>query len=139
RRPRPAGAIALPFEVYVGGGHTMAIDAYLAQHPHPTYVDVARRLEELAVGRHGDRAGDVMLLAHDGDRDAPEERYYFAKPFRSWHGSPSKQDSEVPLIVANPHASAAAIRAWVGAKLGDRPYQRKVTDIVLGLRAHPPH
>ena len=87
---------------------------------------------------HGDRAGDILLLAHDGDRDTPEERYYFAAPFRSWHGSPSKQDSEVPLIVANPHVDAAAIRAWVGAKLGDRPYQRKVTDIVLGLRAKPP-
>jgi len=139
RKPKPAGAIALPFEVYVGGGKTMGVDAYLAQHPHPTYVDVARRLEELAVGRHGGRAGDVMLLAHDGDRDTPEERYYFAKPFRSWHGSPSKQDSEVPLIVANPHVAAAAIHAWVGVKLGDRPYQRKVTDIVLGLRAKPPH
>ena len=71
-----------------------------------------RRLDELAVGVHGDRAGDILLLAHDGDRDTPEERYYFAAPFRSWHGSPSKQDSEVPLIVANPHVDAAAIRAW---------------------------
>ncbi|MEP6859035.1 MAG: alkaline phosphatase family protein [Deltaproteobacteria bacterium] len=138
REPRPVGEGQRTFEVYVGGGKTMAIEAYLAQHPHPTYVDVARRIEELAVGRHGDRAGDILLLAHDGDRDAPEERYYFAAPFRSWHGSPSKQDSEVPLIVANPHVSAAAIEAWVGAKLGDRPYQRKVTDIVLGLRTNPP-
>jgi len=92
-------------------------------------------MEELAVGRHGDRAGDVLLLAHNGDRDTPEERYYFAKTFRSWHGSPSKQDSEVPLIVANPHATAEAIHARVGAVLGDRPYQRKVTDLVLALRA----
>ena len=42
------------------------------------------------------------------------------------------------MIVANPHVSAVAIHAWVGAKLGDRPYQRKITDIVLGLRAHAP-
>ena len=138
REPRRVGEVQRPFEVYVGGGKTMTVDAYLAEHPHPTYIDVSRRLDELAVGRHGDRAGDILLLAHDGDRDTPEERFYFAKPFRSWHGSPSKQDSEVPLIVANPHVSAAAIEAWVGAKLGDRPYQRKLADIVLGLRAKPP-
>jgi hypothetical protein len=138
RRPRPVAAIDLPFEVYLGNGKTMAVDAYLAQHPHPTYIDLARRLEELAVGRHGERAGDLLLLAHNGDRDRPEDRYYFAKPFRSWHGSPSRQDSEVPLIVAHPGTAAATIHAWVGARLGDRPYQRKVFDIVLGLRTHPP-
>ena len=138
REPVPVTAVDRPFEVYIGGGKTMAIDAYLAVHPHPTYVDVARRLEELAVGPHGERAGDVLLLAHGGDRDRPEDRFYFAAPFRSWHGSPSRMDSEIPLIVANPHVRAAAIHAWVGAKLGDRPYQRKITDIVLGLREHAP-
>lgn len=138
REPRPVAAIDRPFEVYLGGGKTMPIDAYLAAHPHPTYVDVARRLDELAVGPHGERAGDLLLLAHNGDRSQAADRFYFAAPFRSWHGSPSRTDSEVPLIVANPHVTAAAIHAWVGAKLGDRPYQRKVADIVLGLRAKPP-
>ena len=108
-------------------------------HPHPTYVDVARRFEELAVGRHGERAGDLLLLAHNGDRERPEDRYYFAKPFRSWHGSPSRQDSEVPLIVAHPKRTAEAIHTWIGALLGDRPYQRKITDIVMELRTHPPN
>jgi arylsulfatase A-like enzyme len=139
RKPRPVADIDLPFEVYIGDGKTLPIDTYLAQHPHPTYVDVARRFEELAVGRHGERAGDLLLLAHNGDRERPEDRYYFAKPYRSWHGSPSRQDSEVPLIVAHPKRTAAAIHAWVGAVLGDRPYQRKVTDIVMGLRTHPPN
>ena len=41
----------------------------------------------------------------------------------------------MPLIVANPHATAETIHARVGAVLGDRPYQRKVTDLVLALRA----
>jgi hypothetical protein len=138
REPRPVAEIDRPFEVYIGNGKTVSIDAYLAQHPHPTYVDVARRMEELAVGRHGERAGDVLLLAHNGDRERPEDRYYFAKPFRSWHGSPSRQDSEIPLIVANPRLDAASIHRWVGARLGDRPYQRKIADIVMGLRTAPP-
>ncbi|HEX7699700.1 MAG TPA: alkaline phosphatase family protein [Kofleriaceae bacterium] len=139
RKPKPVAEIDLPFEVYVGDGKTLPIDTYLEQHPHPTYVDVARRLGELAVGRHGERAGDLLLLAHNGDRERPEDRYYFAKPFRSWHGSPSRQDSEVPLIVAHPKRTAEAIHTWVGAVLGDRPYQRKIADIVMGLRTHPPN
>jgi hypothetical protein len=138
REPRPVSEIDRPFEVYIGHGKTLSVDTYLAQHPHPTYVDVARRLEELAVGRHGERAGDLLLLAHNGDRERAEDRYYFAKPFRSWHGSPSRQDSEIPLIVANPKLTAETIHTWVGARLGARPYQRKIADIVMALRAHPP-
>ena len=138
RVPRPVAEVDLPFEVYVGGGKTEPIDAYLKEHPHPTYVDVARRMHELAVGVHGERAGDVLLLAHNGDRDKPEDRFYFAAPYRSWHGSPSRQDSEIPLIVAHPHHQAAAIAAWVDQVLGDRPYQRKVMQIILGLRAGGP-
>jgi hypothetical protein len=135
RRPKPFAEVDAPFEVYVGGGKTMSVDAYLKEHPHPTYVSVDARLRDLAVGVHGERAGDILLLAHNGDRDNPMDRYYFAAPYRSWHGSPSKQDSDIPLIVANPLHSSAAINAWVTGVLGDRPFQQKVTDVLLGLRA----
>jgi hypothetical protein len=135
RRPKPVREIDDPFEVYVGGGRTMPVDEYLREHPHPTYVAVDARLRELAVGRYGERAGDIMLLAHDGDRDTPRGRYYFeGMPYRSWHGSPSKRDSEIPLIVANPRHTRASIAAWVRPLLGDTPFQRKITDIVLKLR-----
>jgi hypothetical protein len=134
RQPRPFGAIDLPFEVYIGGGRTMTIDAYLRERPHPTYVALAARMEELAVGRYGERAGDILLLAHNGDRNRPEDRFYFSNPYRSWHGSPSRLDSEIPLIVANRHSTAAEIGAWVEPILGDRPFQRKITDIILKLR-----
>ncbi|CAN5891806.1 hypothetical protein BH11MYX2_BH11MYX2_33830 [soil metagenome] len=140
RRPKPVAEVDLPFEVYIGDGHTQSIDAYLNTHPHRTYIDVAGRLKELAVGPHGERAGDIMLIAHNGDRATPEERFYFeAVPYRSWHGSPSKQDSEIPLIVANPRHSTTAIQPWVNNLLGSTPYQRKLTDIMLGLRTKPPH
>ncbi len=139
RRPKPYAEIDLPFEVYVGGGKTMAVDAWLHEHPHPTYVYVEERLHDLAVGRFGERAGDILLLAHNGDRERPEDRFYFAAPYKSWHGSPSKQDSEIPLIVASSTHSAAAIGAFVGAILGDRPFQQKVADILLGLRAGDAH
>ena len=135
RKPKPYAQVDLPFEVYVGGGKTMPVDAWLAEHPHPTYVSVDARLHDLAVGVHGERAGDVLLLAHNGDREKPEERYYFAAPYRSWHGSPSKQDSELPFIVANSAHGSAAIGAWVTRVLGDRPFQQKTTDVLLGLRS----
>lgn len=135
RRPKPYAEVDAPFEVYVGGGKTMPVDAWLKEHPHPTYVAVDARLRDLAVGVHGERAGDLLLLAHNGDRDKPEDRYYFASLYRSWHGSPSKQDSELPFIVAHPAHASAAIGAWVTHILGERPFQQKVTDVMLGLRA----
>jgi hypothetical protein len=135
RKPRPFSEKDAPFEVYVGDGETMTVTAYLAQHPHPTYVEVEARLDDLAVGRHGERAGDIMLLAHNGDREIPDERYYFASPYRSWHGSPSRQDSEIPFIVASPKFEAQQIRARVAALLGPSPRQQKVTDVLLDLRS----
>jgi Type I phosphodiesterase / nucleotide pyrophosphatase len=138
RRPRPYAEVDRPFEVYVGGGKTMAVDDYLAAHPHPTYVELAARLRLLAVGVHGERAGDVLLLTHDGDRDAARDRFYFAGLYRSFHGSPSRADSEIPLIVAHPHVAAATIHAFVERVIGPHPTQVRLTDLLLALRTRPP-
>ncbi|HTJ46217.1 MAG TPA: alkaline phosphatase family protein [Kofleriaceae bacterium] len=126
------------FRVYVGEGKTQALDEYLAAHPHPTYVDFAPRLHALAVGAHGDRAGDILLLSHDGDRDDVAQRHYFAAPYRSFHGSPSRRDSEIPLIVASPRLSSEAVKASVDRVLGAHPTITKVGALILALRAHPP-
>lgn len=134
RRPRPFAEDDLPFEVYVGQGRTVPVEAYLKEHPHPTYVDVLSRLRDLGVGSHGERAGDVLLLAHNGDRDDVRQRYYFADLYRSWHGSPSRKDSEIPLIVAHAHHASAELGAQVARVLGGEPHQQKVTDLLLALR-----
>lgn len=134
RRPRPVAEDDLPFEVYLGAGRTTSIEAYLRAHPHPTYVDLPARLRDLAVGPHGERAGDVLLLAHNGDRARPEDRFYFAGRYRSWHGSPSRQDSEIPLIVANPKLGADRIDALVRAVLGPAPRQQRLTNLLLTIR-----
>lgn len=68
RRPVPVAENDLPFEVYVGDGKTEPVEAYFREHPHPTYLAVEPRLRDLAVGPHGERAGDVLLLAHNGNR-----------------------------------------------------------------------
>ena len=134
REPRQVQDIDLPFQVYVGGGRAVPVEQYLREHPHPTYVQFAARLRELAVGVHGERAGDVLLIAHDGDVADAGERYYFAAPYHSWHGSPSRDDSEIPLIVANRHHTAAEIAPWVKRVLADKPRLYKLTDVMMGLR-----
>jgi len=103
-------------------------------HPHPTYVAVAERLRDLAVGLHGERAGDVLLLAHNGDRDRPEDRFYFATPYHSWHGSPSEQDSRIPLVVAHAKRSTAALQATVRSYLGQNPRAQAIGALLVGLR-----
>lgn len=134
RQPRPHPDDDLPFEVYVGGGRVVSVSRYLQEHPHPTYVDVERRLRDLAVGPRGERGGDVLLLAHYGDRTRREDRYYFAAPYHSWHGSPSKRDSEIPLIVAHPAISQRTIRRSMHAALGEGGRQQRFSDLLLTLR-----
>lgn len=134
RRPRPVVESDLPFEVYVGNGRSVPVAAYLRAHPHPTYVDLDARLRDLAVGPHGERAGDVLLIAHNGDRTRPEDRYYFASLYRSWHGSPARKDSEIPLIVAHPALPAATVAAVVRDTIGGRPRQQRIADVLLALR-----
>lgn len=134
RKPKPYAEIDLPFKVYVGNGKTVPLEAYLRDHPHPTYVAFPERLRDLAVGVHGERAGDILLLAHSGDVADKNQRFYFAAQYNSWHGSPSLDDSAIPLIVANRHHRTAEIGAWVRKVLANRPYQQKVTDLIIGLR-----
>lgn len=134
RKPKPVSEVDAPFEVYVGEGKTVPLAQYLTEHAHPTYIDFDARLRDLAVGPRGERAGEVMLIAHNGDREDEKERYYFAARYRSWHGSPSRKDSEIPFIVANPSRTAEDLGAEVKGILGKASYQQKVTDVLLSLR-----
>lgn len=134
RRPRAYQEQDLPFEVYVGDGKTVPVATYLREHPHPTYVELDARLRDLAVGQRGERAGDIMLLAHSGDREVPDERFYFADRYRSWHGSPSHRDSDVPLIVASPWLSSERIHERVADVLGQNPRQQRLSELLLALR-----
>ncbi len=127
RQPRP-------FSVYVGGGRDESIARYLAQHPHPRYVALAERMKDLATGPQGYRAGDLVLLAHNGDRKDPDERYYFANEYHSWHGSPDRRDSEISLIVGNANESKARIRSLVRGALGPSPRQQDIANVLMALR-----
>lgn len=122
------------FEVYLGDGRSQPLADYLAAHPHDTYVDMPARMAELTRGPYGDRAGDVILVANNGNRDNVDERYYFAPLYHSWHGSPSHRDSDIPLIVAHPGRSREQIRQTVDSVLEGRNSQRLIGDLILRLR-----
>lgn len=134
RRHRADGDV---FEVYRGDGDSQPVDDYLATHPHPQYVAVSERLRALTDGRYGDRAGDVILVAHNGDRGRREARYYFAPLYHSWHGSPSHRDSDIPLILAHRHKSAAELQALVDQSLDGSHASRRIADLLLRLRLGP--
>lgn len=133
RRPVAPSENDVPFEVYVGDGRTEPLERYLLSHPHPTYEAFASRLRDLSVGPRGERAGDVLLLAHNGDRQAPEERYYFATPYHSWHGSPSQNDSRIPLIVAHPGKSTAELQGITRRYLGQSARMQDVGRMLVDL------
>jgi hypothetical protein len=76
----------------------------------------------------------VLLIANNGNRENPKERYYFSSRYRSWHGSPSRQDCEIPLIVAHPKHSSRALAATVKQALGAAPYQQRFSDVLFALR-----
>jgi hypothetical protein len=137
RPPRPPGQDALPFQVF-DGRRLVPVGAYLAANPRPELLDLERRLQGLGAGPYGHRAGDVLLLARTGTHLPLEDRYYFSSSYHSWHGSPTRQDSEIPLIVAHPRATGAAVRARARRAAGERPDQLGITPLVLDLlRAGP--
>jgi hypothetical protein len=132
REPRPPGEDALPFRVW-DGERLVEIGSYLAANPRPDLLALEERMRDLAVGPFGHRAGDVLLLARSGTERPIEERFYFSDEYRSWHGSPTAQDSRIPLIVARPGSTGGELRERVEAAIGGRPSQLDVTPLILNL------
>lgn len=132
RPPVAPGQDALPFQVW-DGARLVPIAEYLARNPRPELLDLERRLAGLAAGPWGHRAGDVLLLARTGMELPIEQRFYFSSVYHSWHGSPTRQDSEIPLLVAQPGTPGPAIRARVQRAAGPRPDQLSITPVILDL------
>ncbi|HEU5207897.1 MAG TPA: alkaline phosphatase family protein, partial [Longimicrobiales bacterium] len=99
RDGRSTGGGAAPFRVWNGEG-LVDMSAWLAANPRPDLLDFERRMSALATGPHGDRAGDVLLIAKSGAERPIEERFYFSSVYRSWHGSATEQDSRISLLLA---------------------------------------
>jgi hypothetical protein len=132
REPRAPGEDALPFQVW-DGARLVPVGEYLAANPRPELLDLERRLDALAAGPYGHRAGDVLLLSRTGTHLPIGDRFYFSSKYHSWHGSPTRQDSEIPLLVIHPGRSGAEVRARVLRVVGDSPNQLSVTPLILDL------
>lgn len=132
RSPTTRGRVAPPFKVF-DGKKLVSIPLYLATHPRPDLIDLDRRMRWLAAGPYGDRAGDILLLARSGLSRPIGDRYYFSGPYHSWHGSPSEQDSHVPLMVASKEESGKELRALVTKVVGGSPSQLEVVPLVRKL------
>jgi hypothetical protein len=133
REPRPPNEDAAPYRIF--DGHKLVeIEDYLEDHPRPDLLQLNRRMRWLSHGPHGDRAGDILLLAKSGLDRPIEDRYYFSGLYHSWHGSASEQDSHIPLIVACSKCSGAALQKLVDKVARHRgPSQLDVTPLALTL------
>ncbi|MGH7934722.1 MAG: alkaline phosphatase family protein [Candidatus Binataceae bacterium] len=136
RRPAAPGKAARPFEIF-DGRRLVPIDEYLKRHPRPDLVELKQRMDWLGAGPHGDRAGDIVLLAR-ACMDIPiQDRYYFAaETHYSWHGSACLQDSHVPLILAQPGGSGEDLEDIVEDSAGDAATEMDLTPLVRALLKH---
>jgi hypothetical protein len=124
---------ARPYEVW-DGTRLVPIPEYLRRTPRPDLLRFDERMRELATGPAGDRAGDVLLLARSGSAEPIEQRFYFgAENYTSWHGSPSAQDSRIPMVVAHPARSGAELRALLRPVLGPTPSQVEFARLIHTL------
>lgn len=127
---------AAPFQVW-DGDRLVPLREHLAAHPRPDLPALADRLDALGSGPQGHLAGDVLILARQRFEDPIDERYYFSSLYRSWHGSPSAQDSEILWVLARPASSGGELRERTRSAVGDRPSQLDVTPLVLSLLERP--
>lgn len=123
---------AEPFRVW-DGDRLVPVGEYLAANPRPDLLDLEARLDALAAGPLGHRVGDVLLLSRYRFEDPIEQRFYFSNLYRSWHGSPSAQDSEILWVLAHPQHSGEALRERTRRIAGPTPSQLDVTPLLLDL------
>jgi hypothetical protein len=117
------------------GERLVPVGEYLRLHPRPELLRLEPRITQLMIGPEGRHAGDVVLLAKAGVERPIGERFYFAEPETSEHGSPSAQDSRIPLLVVHPRLTGEALREIVRPVLGDAPSALDVTPLVEKLVA----
>lgn len=138
RRPKPIGEKDLPFRVYAGAGRLVPVAKAIRGRKDLTSTAFEERLEALAVGAHGERAGDVLVLAKSSGEDDPARRFYFnATPYESGHGSAGPADSVVPFVLAHRGKRAADLGELVASVMGDAPRVWKVADLIAKLRGVP--
>lgn len=119
------------------GSRLVSVGDYLSTNPRPDLLDLEERLEHLSAGPLGHFVGDVLLLSRYRFEDPIEDRFYFSRKYRSWHGSPSAQDSEITWILARRGMSGETLRDIARQAIGDKPGQLDITPLTLHLLGAP--
>jgi hypothetical protein len=114
-------------------GELVPLSEHLRRRPRPDLVRFEQRMNDLVNGPHGHRAGDILLLARSGEHRPLADRYYFSNLYRSWHGSPHPQDSDIPLIVARADMTGEEIRDIARSVFDGPASQLDFTPLVLEL------
>lgn len=134
RVPTPKGQDTREFEIF-DGTKLVPINDYLAAHPRPDLIELDRRMKWLSAGPYGNRAGDILLLSKSGLDRPIDGRFYFSGPYHSWHGSPSRQDSHIPLILAGKSETGDQLRGRMAAVTRNDPEHPSQLDVVPLVRA----
>jgi hypothetical protein len=132
RRPGLENGVTREYEVY-DGKRLVELDEYIEDHRGIDLLDIDRRVRWLSIGPHGDRAGDILLMARTGLKVPIAKRYYFAHLFHSVHGSGSEQDSHIPLILSHQGCTGRTLKNAMTEVTGEPPTQLKFTALVLKL------
>lgn len=122
----------VPLAVWDGEA-LVPLSRYLQANPRPELLALEERLRGLTEGPYGHHAGDVLLLARSGMHRPIQERFYFSGRYHSWHGSPTAQDSRIPLLLAHTGRSGTALRDEVHRAVGESPSQLQITPLILRL------
>lgn len=143
---RPLDMVILRMDAQQGDGSELSVlrdgrpvplAAYLEASPRPELLAFAERLGWLTTGAQADQAGDIILMTRLGASSPSEERYYFSKPYYSWHASAEARDSHAPLILARSDLSGAELRRLLDVDWGAEPTQLDFTSLVLRLLEIP--
>lgn len=129
---RDPGRSPAEYQVF-DGASLVSLESYLAHNPREDLALLKERLSWLTDGPQGDHAGDIAVLARGGADRPLEERYYFALPHFSGHGSAHVQDGAIPLLLAQTRTSGETLRDLLHEIAGAAPTQLSVTPLVEGL------
>jgi hypothetical protein len=131
---RRSGADAGASQLFVlREGDPVPLERHLAAEPRPELLRFAERLHWLVDGPRGHHAGDVILMTRMGASVPLSDRFYFSKPYHSWHASAEARDSHTPLVVARTDLTGPELRGKLGDGWPSEPTQLDFTPLVIQL------
>lgn len=96
-------------------------------------VELDARLRDLTDGPYGHLMAEVVLVPRYGMQYPESERYYFAMPMHSEHGSGTIEDGRFTWLVTHARKSGVEIQRIVNEVTSGRPRQQHFLPLALRL------